>query len=150
MNLIQKINSVCDPEFPAVMIGSRALDGCVEGFKASRYRSDYDFIVPITKWNKIMSVVDKYVYVDEVEAGPAIKESNYNKGIKFYVKPKMEKFEINLIPLHEREYQVWKQAQVALMALAKSDREFRERLLYKERRIAIYEQLRSVYKVAVT
>ena len=150
MNLIQEINLVCDPEFPVIMIGSRSLDNCVENYRVSRDKSDYDFIVSIKKWNEIMSVVNKHVYVDEVEAGPAIKESNYNKGIKFHVKPKLEKFEINLIPLHENEYQVWKQAQVALIALAKSDKDFRDNLYRKERRVAIYEQLRSVYKMAVT
>ncbi len=98
MNLIQEINSVCDQQFPAVMIGSRSLDNCVPGYKSSRHNSDYDFIVSIRYWNKILGIVDKHVYADPIAAGPAVKESNYNKGIKFYVKPKLEKFEINLIP----------------------------------------------------
>lgn len=149
MKLIEEIESVCDPEYPLVMIGSRSLDGCIDGYKVSSANSDYDFLVPINKWSEVLSLVDKYVYSDPIEAGPDVKKSNYNNGIKFYIRPMFTKHEINLIPLHLNEYNVWKQAQVALMALVKSDKLFRDSILFKTKRIAVYEQLRSLYKLAV-
>jgi hypothetical protein len=149
MNLIQEINSVCNSQFPAILVGSRSLDNCFPGYKVSEVRSDYDFIVSIRHWNQILGVVDKNVYVDPMAAGPAVRESNYNKGIKFFVKPKLEKFEINLIPLHESEYHIWKQANVALLALAASDEQFRVRIQNKERRIAVYEQFKATIKLTL-